>query len=54
MAPKGVHRAQLDRLLAFGGLQDQTSHQVHELTYPPPARQSPARGLSQGGRNRRI
>lgn len=39
MAPKRVHRAQLDRLLAFGGLQDQTSHQVHELTYARPSRQ---------------
>src|SRR5688572_12284240 len=54
MAPKRVHRAQLDRLLAFGGLQDQTSHQGHELTYARPSRQSPARLPLQDERNHRL
>ena len=43
MAPEGVHRAQIDRLLAFGGLQNQASHRMREITQARAAPQSEAR-----------
>ncbi|APR84027.1 Hypothetical protein A7982_09376 [Minicystis rosea] len=40
MAPERVHWAQIDRLLAFSGLQNQASHRSQEITQARAAPQS--------------
>jgi hypothetical protein len=43
--PERIHRSQIDRLLAFGGLQDQASHRFRETTHTRASGQSFAREL---------
>ncbi len=45
VAPERIHRSQIDRLLAFGGLQDQASHRSWEITQASAPGQSLAREL---------